>query len=401
VTSHGFRWEVGRLPFLWTPLDRAGADAGLPTRLPFALEVSAETGVLSQAPDAEVSAALVRAYEAGSVVSGLMEETGIGREYADDILGFIEQCAPGGVAGSRILEIGCGTGYLLHRLRKLGADVVGIEPGGHNLESAMRYDVPIVRGFFPSADIDGGFDVVVMYAVLEHIEDPVSFLRTVRSHLRPDGRTIIAVPDCEPYLATGDLSILIHEHWSYFTARTLRDVAHSAGLQPVHATRAGFGGSTYLCAERASSAAPVPATEIARQGEAAAAYRRRAEAGLARLRSWLDDAATAGATVGLYVPGRAINALALAGSDAAHIRFFDDDPRLHGTYLPGFGSPIESRAQLIDRPPDRVLIMSHTFGARIAAALAGLVPGQVVVQTWGDVYDSAVGSAVRPAANLG
>ena len=391
-----FEWAIGSLPFLWTPLTTPDDGQGLPERLPFALRLHPATGTLMQAALPEVAAALTRAYEAGSVVSGLMEESGIGRRYADDILGFITDVAcPGGVRGQRVLEIGCGSGYLLHRMRELGADVLGVEPGGHGLEAARRYDVPIVRDFFPSPQVPGQFDLIVMYAVLEHIEEPIELLRKLRGRLTPGGRLVLSVPDCEPYIRSGDLSILIHEHWSYFTPAALHDTLAAAGFEPENLTSAGFGGSVYAVACDGSVERTVQPEVLAERAAAAVRYRELAEKQVQRLAEWVASGSANGATVGIYVPGRAINALALAGTVEGRCRFFDDDPRLHGTYLPGFPAPIESREQFIADPPDRLLIMSRTFGPAIAEALRPAAGGRTAIELWSDVIEPADGAQRR------
>jgi hypothetical protein len=74
--------------------------------------------------------------------------------------------------------------------------------------------------------------------------------------------------------------------------------------------------------------------------------------------------------VGVYVPSRFVNHMALAQIAATGLRFFDDNPHLYGTYFPGIPVPVESGADLLSRPPDRVLIMSRAFGDSIARRLS-------------------------------
>jgi hypothetical protein len=59
----------------------------------------------------------------------------------------------------------------------------------------------------------------------------------------------------------------------------------------------------------------------------------------------------------------------MTGFENKGIRFFDDDPNAHGKYYPGINIPIENMQDLLAHPTDVVLIMSQTFGPRLAARL--------------------------------
>lgn len=100
--------------------------------------------------------------------------------------------------GVRILEIGCGTGTLLSRLRHQGYDAQGIDVNARLLDEARRWhgNLPIqqVQGTvlpFP----DGTFDIVMSFDVFEHIPDSDAHLREVRRVLRAGGRYLIQTPN--------------------------------------------------------------------------------------------------------------------------------------------------------------------------------------------------------------
>ena len=246
IPPHRFQWALGDLPFMWNPLHTPHNPEGLPDSLPFTLGVSTQTGALVQEPNSVVSSALTRAYELGSMITGQMDEQGIGRGYADDFLRFMARAgdSDGGTRfeAARVLEVGCGNGYLLTRLRALGADVLGLEPGEHG---QAKYDVPVVRDFFPSPHVTGTFDAIIMFGVLEHVEDPRAFLTDIFARLRPGGEVLLAVPDCGPYIEAGDLSCLIHEHWSYFDQGSLAHTLRSAGGDEVEVRHGEFGGMLF------------------------------------------------------------------------------------------------------------------------------------------------------------
>lgn len=97
-----------------------------------------------------------------------------------------------------LLDIGCGVGILLRKIREArpnldltGADISSI--GVRHLEAAGFKGVV---GGFPMLPMDNdSFDVVIASEVLEHLSDPDTAVRETARLCRPDGLTILTVPD--------------------------------------------------------------------------------------------------------------------------------------------------------------------------------------------------------------
>jgi SAM-dependent methyltransferase len=373
-------WLVGDLPLVITcGQTPSNAALGLPDALPFTLEVDPLSGTIRQQRSAAVEQALRAGYGEGAVISGSMDDAGLGQRYAGDFLAYVERVIPS-LDGKRILEIGCGTGYLLSLLRDRGATVVGIEPGPQGKVGAQRFGVRVVQGFFPEPAVPGPFDIVIAHAVLEHCADPMAFLASIRAALAENGHVLLAVPNCEPYLLAGDLSCLLHQHWSYFTVDSLQALMARAGLHAA-VEQAKLAGTLY-CAATPGSTRPVPAGEL----PSITRYRERSLVMLQRLADVLAASAAGGRSVGIYVPGRLINALAVGRQrrPAVELRFFDDDPDLHGRFYPGFPEAIEGWQDYVARPVDTMLVMSNTFGHVIRERLDRL--GRSEVKLWRDLF---------------
>jgi hypothetical protein len=105
-------YNFKELPFYFTT-SPVPSNRNLPNALPFSIGYDERTGRIVQCPNRLVSETLEKAYKEGSLVTGYMDEDGIGRNYADDFLDFIiSEIGSETLCTSRILEIGCGTGYL-------------------------------------------------------------------------------------------------------------------------------------------------------------------------------------------------------------------------------------------------------------------------------------------------
>jgi hypothetical protein len=87
----------------------------------------------------------------------------------------------------------------------------------------------------------------------------------------------------------------------------------------------------------------------------------------------------------VYVPARFVNYLAIGGLSLEGVRFFDDSVALRGSYYPGIPIRVETLDELVARPCARILIMSSTFGARIAARVRPLVPATTEITLLADL----------------
>ena len=97
---------------------------------------------------------------------------------------------------NRLLDVGCGSGDLLARHRDLGWQVRGIEPHGQGRAAAVRRGLDVFPGTLldPGFD-DAPFDVVLMSHVIEHVPDPVAYLRRAAELLAPNGKIVVVTPN--------------------------------------------------------------------------------------------------------------------------------------------------------------------------------------------------------------
>ncbi len=98
----------------------------------------------------------------------------------------------------RVLEIGSGTGALLHELRGRDIDAEGVELRQEFIDQAREWYGPLpltrVTGvLLPFAD--RSFDVVMSFDVFEHIPDSDAHLREVWRVLRPGGTYLMQTPN--------------------------------------------------------------------------------------------------------------------------------------------------------------------------------------------------------------
>ncbi|MEK7857834.1 MAG: class I SAM-dependent methyltransferase [Elusimicrobiota bacterium] len=134
-----------------------------------------------------------------------------------------------------VLEIGSGACAFLTAVGPLVKEACGIEPTDEYRAWAAKQGLQV----FPKlADVDGRrFDLIALFHVLEHVREPLGFLKSLLARLNPGGRLIIEVPNVD------DALISLYQvpayapfyyqsaHLWYFSAATLERAVTAAGAK--------------------------------------------------------------------------------------------------------------------------------------------------------------------------
>jgi SAM-dependent methyltransferase len=139
----------------------------------------------------------------------------------------------------RALDIGCGSGFYLATLRRLGWVVDGVEISEDAARHARELNDIAVR--VGSAEMilpdlpDRSFDLVTMWHVLEHLHDPRAVLSQVARVLRPDGLLMLEVPNfagaCSRVFRSSWAPLEPPRHLFQFTPASLSALLGGAGLR--------------------------------------------------------------------------------------------------------------------------------------------------------------------------
>jgi 2-polyprenyl-3-methyl-5-hydroxy-6-metoxy-1,4-benzoquinol methylase len=97
--------------------------------------------------------------------------------------------------GTRALDVGCGTGFVMAALEKAGLDVAGIDMHRSALLHARaRVGGPLFASTATTLPFFPDFDIVTLFDVIEHVDDDVGVLVQARGALVPDGHVVVTVP---------------------------------------------------------------------------------------------------------------------------------------------------------------------------------------------------------------
>ncbi|MHC4727329.1 MAG: class I SAM-dependent methyltransferase [Planctomycetota bacterium] len=138
-----------------------------------------------------------------------------------------------------IIEIGCGQGDFLAILHRLGNNrVLGFDPSYNPDKTNDEFEKPAIN-IIPKAyseDFNNyPADFICCRHVLEHIDRPLEFLKSIRSTIgqRKDCVVYFEVPNALFNLKHMGLWDIIYEHCSYFTSESLANLFLRAGFEPI------------------------------------------------------------------------------------------------------------------------------------------------------------------------
>ena len=103
---------------------------------------------------------------------------------------------------AKILEIGCGMGYLTYALNKAGYNSTGLDISQEAINEAQKTfgDYYVCANFFSFSEKHSNeFDVIVMTELIEHVENPTEFLLQAARLIKPEGSIIITTPNKSIY----------------------------------------------------------------------------------------------------------------------------------------------------------------------------------------------------------
>ncbi len=132
------------------------------------------------------------------------------------------------------LDIGCAAGYSVEYLSERGWDSCGIDVSRECSAAARGRGLNVVCGDYLQADFGKFFDLITMWAVIEHLHNPEDFLARAYNQLRPGG--FLYLSTCRagsPFMLMKGSRWRYYnfpEHLNFFSFRGLRDMLVRQGF---------------------------------------------------------------------------------------------------------------------------------------------------------------------------
>lgn len=291
---------------------------------------------------------------------------------------------------SLVIELASNDGYLLSAFQKLGVPVLGIEPADNVASIARAAGIPTLTKFFGAQTATkilashGHPKLIVANNVFAHIPDMHDF--TEGMSILADEKTLITIenPSFTELLRRTLFDTIYHEHYSYLTAHSVREIARAHGLDLVQVDQlATHGGSNRYWLSRSSHIDESVNATLQAERDAGLfdpkvweAFARRANTAIDGLRTWFNDRRLAGDVVVGYGAAHKGNTFLNAVGEASKTLEYvvDASPEKQGKFLPGSQVPVLPPEKLASANPTDVLILPWNIAPELAQRIRELAP---------------------------
>lgn len=149
--------------------------------------------------------------------------------------------------GTKILDVGSAGGEFVYLLSKLGYKATGIEPNiGYAEYSKQQYNLNIIIDFVEDTELkNDDYDMITLWHVLEHTENPFQVLYKLNSWLKNNGILIVEVPNIEAVCQAPANRFHI-AHLFNFNLKTLEKMGNKAGFSLLEQKVSEDGGNIFM-----------------------------------------------------------------------------------------------------------------------------------------------------------
>jgi 2-polyprenyl-3-methyl-5-hydroxy-6-metoxy-1,4-benzoquinol methylase len=136
----------------------------------------------------------------------------------------------------QVLEIGCGSGLLLEKLKEKTNRLTGLEFHQTAVDECRKKGLDVINESIEqhAAKRPAYYDVVCIMQVLEHVTAVHSFLSAAVRVLKPGGKLIIGVPNCEPWFRRFDKYEILNmppHHMGLWNEKVFRAIQDIFGIR--------------------------------------------------------------------------------------------------------------------------------------------------------------------------
>jgi len=297
-----------------------------------------------------------------------------------------------------VLEIACNDGTQLDSFLKRGWNTFGVDPAKNLIGLARSKGHEIISGFWGHdtyKQVPGNLSAIVAQNVLAHTDNPVDFMLYCAKVMGPLTRLYVQTSQCQMY-ENGQFDTIYHEHISFFTAHSFRELAARSGLTIVNFEMVPIHGSSCLVTLQRqdrllNDGSSSDLLNLAMSAERSMGLHEKwfyvkYEHRIQQMRKWMVDLLNSlhGKKFRLVGYGAAAKAIVMlhfliSSSDyKAKFEFIlDDAPLKQNTYCPGTDIPVKNINHLVgefqDGAPVVIVIFAWNFFDEVVKRLANFI----------------------------
>ncbi|MEK6889692.1 MAG: class I SAM-dependent methyltransferase [Nanoarchaeota archaeon] len=140
-------------------------------------------------------------------------------------------------SGSLVIEVGSNDGFLTKEFINQGNKAFGVDPSEYMAKLAKERNVETVTELFNKETAEklvkekGHANLVVANNVFNHSENPLDFAQAAATLLAKEGVFVFELPYWAISMESGKFDQIYHEHVSYFTAKSSKELMERAGMR--------------------------------------------------------------------------------------------------------------------------------------------------------------------------
>lgn len=300
---------------------------------------------------------------------------------------------------SQVIEIASNDGYLLQYFKEKGVPVLGIEPAENVARAAIEKGIKTISMFFgtrtaselSAEGIQG--DLLIGNNVLAHVPNLNDFVKGLKIALKPEGIITMEFPHIMRLIEQNLFDTIYHEHFSYFSFKTVKDVFEFHALTIFDVDEVGtHGGSLriYACHKEDNSRKITNKvnTLIRKEIEEGlntleyyVTFSENVKETKRKILDFLVREKRAGKSIVAYgAPAKGNTLLNYCGIRTDFIDYaVDRSPHKQGNYLPGVRIPITSPEEIRKSKPDYLVILPWNIKDEIMAQMS-------YIRDWGGKF---------------
>ena len=147
----------------------------------------------------------------------------------------------------KILDVGCGFGFFVKEMKERGWEAEGVDLSAYAINFGRKYNLSLFKSTIWDMHYpDDYFDVITAFYLIEHLEDPLGFIKEVLRILKPGGIFLARYPHTTPIknmLAFFKIKNHLYNmpaHLSDFSPKKIKEVLEGVGFKNVYSFPGGY-----------------------------------------------------------------------------------------------------------------------------------------------------------------
>jgi hypothetical protein len=277
---------------------------------------------------------------------------------------------------SLVVDLGSNDGSMLASFKKIGMQVLGVEPARDIALQANSAGLTTINAFFTKEianqiiNVHGVASLVTANYMYANVDNVIEFTKNVTHILSQDGLFVIQTGYHPEQMKINMFDYIYHEHFSYFTVEVLQTIFLKCGLEVIHVEKTSpKGGSIRVVGQllggkrQIESAVSEIILEERRAGinkiETYKLFSKNINEIKNNLHFKLNQLKKIGKKIVGFGASHSTTTLIYHFELSYFIDYLiDDNTAKHGLYSPGYHLPVYSTDVLYEDPPDYVLILA-------------------------------------------